>query len=74
VRSKLTVTIDEDLIPEAKRQARSRKMSLSRLIETALRAVTSGESDAFSRRWRGSFRPARKRKDKRYAALAKKYL
>jgi len=73
MRTKLTVTIDEELLPEAKRRARSLGMSLSRLIESALRALASEERDPFSRRWRGRFRAAH-RKDERYVALAKKYL
>jgi len=73
MKTKLTVTIDEDLLPEAKKEARSRGVSLSRLIEAALRALTSEDKSPFSRRWRGRFREAR-RKDERYAALAKKYL
>jgi post-segregation antitoxin (ccd killing protein) len=73
MRTKLTVTIDEDLLPEAKKQARSRRMSLSRLIESALRGLASEGRVPFSRRWRGGFRAAN-RKGARYAALAKKYL
>ena len=73
MRTKLTVTIDEELLPKAKRHARSQKMSLSWLIESALRGLTAEDRPSFSRRWRGRFRPAG-RKDKRYAALAKKYL
>src|SRR3989442_1826930 len=73
MRTKLTVTIDEELLPKAKRHARSQKMSLSRLIESALRGLTAEDKPSFSRRWRGRFRPAG-RKDQRDAALAKKYL
>lgn len=73
MKTKVTVTIDEELVPIAKRYARARGVSLSRLIETALRQMSSGKQSRFSERWRGRFQPA-ERKDARYDALAKKYL
>ena len=73
MKTKLTITIDEDLIPIAKKHARSQRKSLSGVIESALRSLTSGDKGSFARRWRGRFKPAR-RKDERYQALAKKYL
>jgi len=73
VKTKLTITIDEDLIPVAKEHARSQRKSLSGVIESALRSLTAGEKGSFARRWRGRFKPAN-RKDERYRALAKKYL
>jgi len=73
LKTKLTVTIDEDLVPRAKRHARSRGLSLSQLIENALREMGAGDVTSFSQRWRGQFRPA-ERDDERYRALAKKYL
>ena len=53
---KLTVTIDRDLLPRAKRYARERGISLSERIEANLRHV-SRESDgpSFSSMWRGRF-------------------
>ena len=73
MKTKLTVTIDEDLIPRAKEQARSQGVSLSGLIERAVRALTFEGRRSFSARWRGRFKAAR-RKDDRYKALAKRYL
>jgi post-segregation antitoxin (ccd killing protein) len=74
MKAKLTVTIDEELIPKAKRYARKRGLSVSELIETSLRAVTEEpEGTTFSQRWRGKFQPA-EREDERYQALAKRYL
>ncbi len=72
VKAKLTVTIEEDLIPVAKRYARSKGVSLSYLIESALREV-SAESPLFSERWRGRFVLA-KRDEERYKHLTEKYL
>lgn len=73
MKTKLTVTVDEHLVPKAKRYARARGLSLSQLIENALREMGAGEVTSFSQRWRGKFRPAG-RDDARYRALAKKYL
>ena len=73
MKTKLTITIDEHLVPRAKRHARSRGLSLSQLIENALRAMGADEAASFSHRWRGKFRPAA-RDDERFRVLAKKYL
>lgn len=73
MKRKLTITVDEELIPIAKRYARSRGVSLSSLIEDSLRETTAERSQSFATRWRGKFRPS-DRDDPRYHALAKKYL
>lgn len=74
MKTKLTVTIDRDLLPKAKRYARARGLSLSEVIEANLRRLSSGdETQSFASRWRGKFVPA-ERADERYSALAKKYL
>ncbi len=64
MKTKLTVTIDERLLPKAKQYARS-------LIENALREMRAHEAGSFSRRWRGKFSLAG-RDDERYRALTKK--
>ena len=73
MKQKLTITVEGELVPKAKRYARSRGVSLSSLIETELRGLVSGESASFASRWRGGFEPA-EREDARYEALARKYL
>lgn len=74
MKTKLTVTIDRDLLPRAKRYARSRGVSLSEIIENSLRRLSSSdETPSFSARWRGQFVPV-ERTDERFVALAKKYL
>jgi post-segregation antitoxin (ccd killing protein) len=70
---KLTVTIDSALLPRAKRYARARGLSLSAVIEEALREVSAEEASSFVERWRGRFEPA-SRDDERFSALARKYL
>ncbi|MFV1958846.1 MAG: DUF6364 family protein [Planctomycetota bacterium] len=72
MKTKLTVTIDEDLVPKAKKRAKMEGLSLSRLIERALRKLTAEGEPTFSQRWRGRFRPAA-RKGERYSALSRKY-
>ena len=72
MKAKLTVTIDEDVIPRAKEYARTRGISLSQLIENSLQELTSGSHTSFAQRWRGKF-VAAERDDERYRALAKRY-
>lgn len=73
MKTKLTVTIDESILPEAKRYAKRQGTSLSNLIEQGLRDATASGKPTFSARWRGRFEPARGT-DNRYRLLAKKYL
>jgi post-segregation antitoxin (ccd killing protein) len=73
MKTKLTVTVDRDLIPKAKRYARSRGMSLSAVIENALRGLAEDEGKSFVDRWQGKFVLA-ERDDERYRALVKKYV
>ena len=74
MKQKLTITVDAELVPIAKRFAKSRGVSLSSLIEQSLREATTRDvGPTFTSRWRGRFRAA-KREDDRYGVLAKKYL
>lgn len=73
VRPKVTVPLDEHLIPRAKALARRRGLSLSALIERAFTEQGSVGDRAFSERWRGPFRLA-DLGDERYPSLAQKYL
>lgn len=73
MKKKLTITVDADLVPRAKRYARRRGVSLSSLINEALHAMAGAEGPSFVDRWRGTFRPA-DRDDPRYQGLADKYL
>ena len=71
--TKLTLTIDAQLIPRAKRYARARGVSLSSVVEEALERLSADESPTFVDRWRGRFEGASK-DDERFRALAEKYL
>ena len=73
VKRKLTVTVDAEMLPMAKRYARSRGVSLSSLIEQSLRGLVDEDRPSFASRWRGKLRLAN-RGGTRYDALEKKYL
>jgi len=75
MKAKLTITIEKELVPRAKRYAKSRGISLSNLIEQELRdaSSTTQKVETFTQRWTGRFRPA-DRGSERYERLAKKYL
>ena len=73
MKTKLTITVDSQILPMAKRYARARGVSLSSLVEQSLREVAGREATSFTQRWRGQLRAAR-RNDPRYDALARKYL
>lgn len=73
MKRKLTVTIDEELVPKAKKHARSVGVSLSQLIEQALREISDAGAPSFSERWRGKLRTSNRR-DERYRHLSEKYL
>lgn len=73
MKTKLTITVDADTLPRAKRYARARGVSLSSLIDAALKEMAAQESSSFSDRWKGAF-TVTDRRDARYDALARKYL
>jgi hypothetical protein len=74
MKQKLTITVDSELLPIAKRYARSRGVSLSSLVERSLREMAGEYSTTFSSRWRGRFQAADRQDDPRYDRLAEKYL
>jgi post-segregation antitoxin (ccd killing protein) len=72
MKTKLTLTVDRELLPAAKRYARERGVSLSSLVESALREMTGSDSATFAERWQGRM-VLSERGDDRYRALAEKY-
>ncbi len=74
MKRKVTITLDEHLIPQAKHLARRRGLSLSALIERALSDAAAAPGATFATRWRGGFRPAERTEEPRYQHLARKYL
>lgn len=73
MKRKLTITVDAQLIPVAKRHARRCGLSLSSMIEKSLRETIGESTPSFASKWRARFRSAEP-DDPRYAALARKYL
>ena len=73
MKKKLTITVDAELLPVAKRYARSRGVSLSSIIEQSLRELAGAQTLPFSSRWRGQLQAAH-RDDPRFDALSRKYL
>jgi len=75
VKQKLTITMDSELVPVAKRYAKSKGVSLSALIEQALRDATVQRDDVpFGTKWRGKFKLAEKTGDPRYEYLVNKHV
>jgi hypothetical protein len=73
MKTKLNLTIDEELVPVTKEYASRRGMSLSQLVEELLREVTSNDGPTFSDKWRGRFKPSKK-EGPRYEKLKKRLL
>lgn len=73
MKRKVTITLEADLVPRAKRYAASQGVSLSSLIEEALDRITARPQTGFVERWRGGFVLA-DRDDDRFRALTAKYL
>ena len=74
MKQKLTITLDAELVPWAKQYAEANGISLSSLIEQALRELAEHEAPTFADKWRGKFQTAERENDSRYDALSKKYL
>ncbi|MCY4576514.1 MAG: DUF6364 family protein [Chloroflexi bacterium] len=75
MKQKLTITMDSELVPVAKRYAKSKGVSLSALIEQALRDATVQRDDVpFGTKWRGKFKLAEKTGDPRYEYLVNKHV
>lgn len=76
MKQRLTITVDAEVAPVAKRYARSRGMSLSSLVEQALRELTADMEPSFAEQWAGAWegklRPP-EGDDPRYEYLARKY-
>ncbi len=73
MKTKLTLTIDKDLLPIAKKFARMKRVSLSSLIESELRKLTAPGTLSFAEKWRGKFISSSEESD-RYKFLSERYL
>jgi Arc/MetJ-type ribon-helix-helix transcriptional regulator len=56
MKTRVTITVDSEVVRQARRVAQARETSLSAMIESLLREQLPGESqrsDTFSQRWQG---------------------
>lgn len=74
MKTKLTLTIDADLVPQAKAYARGRGVSLSALVEEALQVRTSPESASVVDEWAGRFHLRDRAGDPRFRRLVDRYI
>ena len=76
MKKKLTVTVDADVLPLAKRYAKNKGVSLSSLVEQALREMTNEQELTFVDKWRGRMKPMGDEEidSARYEYLSRKYL
>ena len=76
MKTKLTITVDSEIVPLAKRYAKNRGVSLSSLVEQALRDMTKAEEPSFVEKWRGKFKYMTddEMDAARYEFLTRKYL
>lgn len=78
MKTKLTITIDEDLLPEFKDYAASMGESLSQVVEdTLIQAIAKKKKTkklTFAEQWRGKFKLKKhSSQDPRWQYLAKRY-
>ena len=73
MKTRLNLTIDENLIPRTKKYAKSHGISVSQLVEDLLRETTKKEEPGFSSKWRGRFKPVKKN-EPRYEIFKDRYL
>jgi hypothetical protein len=73
MKSKMTLAIDKELIPQSKKYAKKRGISVSQLVEELLRESIQNDRPSFSTRWRGKFKVVEK-DDAKFAKLKGRYL
>ena len=72
MKTKLNLTIDEDLVPKTKAFARKKGMSVSELVEEYLKKITDQPSLSFSEKWCGKFTISEKKRP-RFEKLKDRY-
>ena len=72
MKTKLTLTVDRALVEFGKDYATRRRISLSRLVEEALRQLKQSEGPTFSQRWRGRFADVKEPNAERLRHLERK--
>lgn len=74
MKTKLTLTVESELVPRAKAWAAERGVSLSSVVEEALRERTGAPAPSFVDRWAGRFELRERGDDPRFRALVEKHL
>ena len=72
MKTKINLTIDEDLVPKSKDYAKKHGVSVSQLVEEMLREKINKVTPSFSTRWRGKLK-ADKKDGLRYKNLKQRY-
>ncbi len=74
MKTKVSLTIDKDLLPKSKKFAEKSGISLSQLVEALLRRIVEKDSDSstFSERWRGKF-SLQEKEEARFKKLKNRY-
>lgn len=72
MKTKLNLTIDENLVPRSKAYAKKRGKSVSELVEELLRNATEKGGPTFSEKWCGRF-SLQEKSDPRYNMLMERY-
>ncbi len=73
MKTKLTLSVDKNLISKSKVYARKHGKSVSQLVEELLRKKVNQSEMSFSEKWRGKFTLSPKN-DSRYKKLSERYL
>lgn len=72
MKAKLTITMDEELIPKAKRYAKQHGYSLSHLLEKSIQSIVCRPEQRISEKWQGRLSITDK-KTTRFENLSKRY-
>lgn len=72
MKTKLNLTIEKNLVKYSKEHARSKGISVSRLIENLLNENVKKNSLSFTEKWQGKFKIS-SGKDARYKKLEDRY-
>lgn len=72
MKTKLNLTIDEELIPRSRIFARKQGKSISQIVEELLRKHISKEEKTFSEKWKGSL-SLKYKDDERFKKLKERY-
>ncbi len=73
MKTRLNLTLDQDLILLSKEHAQSKGMSVSEFVEELLRKAIVDDGSTFSEKWRGKFNEAGKQ-GPRHERLKERFL